>query len=168
MKIIWNFKIKYIPADTKVAEWIKDEAGTGASIESGNHRWPINWADLIDPLNIKHTEVKNIFEFILDVLNDTTVNSVSMLLILYIFHNIAKPVIKKISLILLKVKALKLQAKVVVLNFQKLINKKDVSPINSHPKIKLKKLLLITKNIIEKINQLISKINSSNLSSYLK
>ncbi len=84
------------------------------------------------------------------------------------FHKIAQPIIKNISLNLLKVKALKLQAKVVDLNFQKFISKKDVKPINSHPKIKLKKLLLITKKIMENINQFINKINSSNLSSYLK
>ena len=50
----------------------------------------------------------------------------------------------------------------------KFISKKDVKPINSHPKIKLKKLLLITKKIMENINQFINKINSSNRSSYLK
>lgn len=72
------------------------------------------------------------------------------------------------SLILLKVKALKLQANVVVLNRQKLINKNDVNPISSQPIIIVNKLLLITKKIIENINQFISKINSSPLSSNLK
>lgn len=100
--------------------------------------------------------------------NDIIVNKLSILLTLYIFHNIARPIIKKISLILLKAKALKLQTKVVDLNFQKLISKNEVKPINSHPKIKLKKLLLITKKIIEKINQFIKSMNSSERSSYLK
>jgi hypothetical protein len=72
------------------------------------------------------------------------------------------------SLTLLKVKALKLQPKVVTLNLQKLISKKEVNPIISQPTIILKKLFEITKKIIEKINQFISKINSSPLSSYLK
>lgn len=91
-----------------------------------------------------------------------------MLFILYKFHIKQKDIIKNISLILLKVKALKLQPRVVILNFQKLINKKEVKPISSQPIIIVKKLLPITKKIIDKINQLISKINSSALSSYLK
>lgn len=41
-----NLNIKYIPAETKVAEWIKAEAGTGASIESGSQEWKPNCADL--------------------------------------------------------------------------------------------------------------------------
>jgi hypothetical protein len=91
-----------------------------------------------------------------------------MLPVLYLFHNKQNPIIKKISLILLKVKALKLQPRVEILNRQKLINKNEVKPINSHPIIKEKKLLPITKKIIEKINQFMSKINSSPRSSYLK
>jgi len=31
-----NLKIKNTPAETSVAEWIRADAGTGASIESGN------------------------------------------------------------------------------------------------------------------------------------
>ena len=65
-------------------------------------------------------------------------------------------------------KALKLQPKVVILKRQKLINKKDVKPINSHPSNIVKKLLLSTKNIIENSNQFIKIINSSPLSSNLK
>ena len=72
------------------------------------------------------------------------------------------------SLILLKVNALKLHPKVVILNRQKLINKNEVKPISSHPNKILKKLLEITRKIIEKINQFISKTNSSPRSSYLK
>jgi hypothetical protein len=46
-------KIKKIPADTKVAECINAEAGTGASMESGNQIWNPNWADLIKADTIK-------------------------------------------------------------------------------------------------------------------
>jgi hypothetical protein len=93
---------------------------------------------------------------------------VSILLVLNLFHNKHKPIIKKISLTLLNVNALKLQPNVDILNRQKLINKNDVNPIISHPIIILKKLFPITKKIIEKINQFINKINSSPRSSYLK
>lgn len=106
---------------------------------------------------------KLLFEFVF-----IKVNIVSTLLVLYKFHNKQKPIIKKISLILLKVKALKLQDSVVILNFQKFINKNDVNPISSQPIIIVNKLLLITKKTIEKINQLISKTNSSPRSSNLK
>jgi hypothetical protein len=87
---------------------------------------------------------------------------------LYVFHNKQKEIIKKRSLNLLNEKALKLQAKVVILNFQKFISKKEVRPINSQPKISVKKLLPLTKIIIESINQFIRSINSSSLSSNLK
>lgn len=33
---MWNFNKIKTPIDTKVAEWIKADAGIGASIESGN------------------------------------------------------------------------------------------------------------------------------------
>lgn len=38
--------MRYIPAETKVAEWINADAGIGASIESGNQKWNGNCADL--------------------------------------------------------------------------------------------------------------------------
>ena len=84
------------------------------------------------------------------------------------FQILQKDIIKRRSLNLLNENALKLQPKVIALNFQKLINKNEVKPINSQPKINVKKLLPQTSMIIERINQLISKINSSSLSSYLK
>lgn len=92
----------------------------------------------------------------------------SILLTLYMLLSIQKDNIKNKSLNLLKVNALKLQLKVVNLNFQKFINKKEVKPINSHPKISVKKLLPLTNIIIESVNQFINNINSSHLSSYLK
>ena len=79
-----------------------------------------------------------------------------------------KEIIKNKSLTLLNVNALKLQPRVVILYFQKLISKKDVKPINSQPSINVKKLLPLTNIIIESINQFINKINSSSLSSLLK
>jgi hypothetical protein len=93
---------------------------------------------------------------------------VSILFTLYTFHKTQKEINKKTSLTLLKVNALKLQLKVVILNFQKLINKNDVKPISSHPIINVKKLLPITKKIIENINQFINKTKFSPLSSNLK
>lgn len=43
----------YIPAETRVAEWIKAEAGIGASIESGNHKCKPKCADLTNEALIK-------------------------------------------------------------------------------------------------------------------
>jgi len=48
-----NLRNMYIPAETKVAECIKAEAGTGASIESGSQIWNPNWADFIKEAIIK-------------------------------------------------------------------------------------------------------------------
>jgi len=157
-----------MPADTKVAEWINDEAGTGASIESGNHKWPIICADFILLQKIKQIALNFSNKPLLLVFIEIKFNNVSILFTLYTFHKTQKDINKNTSLILLKVNALKLQLNVVILNFQKLINKKDVNPINSQPIIMVKKLLPITKNIIEKINQLINKTKFSPLSSNLK
>lgn len=151
-----------------MAEWIKEEAGTGASIESGSHRCPIICADFILLATIIHNPLLN--KIVLFLYGDSKIRVVirSIFDVLYVFHNKQNAIIKKISLILLKTNALKLQLKVVILNRQKLINKKDVIPINSQPINKVKKLLLITKKIIEKINQFNSKINSLIRSSNLK
>tara|TARA_B100000787_G_scaffold148082_1_gene119424 strand:+ start:1309 stop:1509 length:201 start_codon:yes stop_codon:yes gene_type:complete len=46
---IENLITKKTPATTSVDEWIKAEAGVGASIASGNHTWKKNWAALIPP-----------------------------------------------------------------------------------------------------------------------
>lgn len=99
---------------------------------------------------------------------DNCINKVSTLLILNTFQSKQNDNIKNKSLNLLNVKALKLQLSVVILNFQKLINKNDVRPISSHPRISVKKLLPLTNKIIESINQFINSINSSSRSSYLK
>lgn len=51
-----NLSKRYIPAETKVAECIKADAGTGASIESGNQKKKINCADFIKEAKIKNTK----------------------------------------------------------------------------------------------------------------
>jgi hypothetical protein len=76
---VWNFNIKYIPAETKVAEWIRDEAGTGASIESGSHRWPINCADFIEQLISRHTELKTKIFWLLTGFDPIKISNVSTL-----------------------------------------------------------------------------------------
>jgi hypothetical protein len=45
----------YIPAETRVAEWIRADAGTGASIESGNQKWKPNCADLQKEATIRQS-----------------------------------------------------------------------------------------------------------------
>jgi hypothetical protein len=40
--IIENLITKKIPATTRVEEWIRADAGVGASIASGNHTWKKN------------------------------------------------------------------------------------------------------------------------------
>lgn len=72
------------------------------------------------------------------------------------------------SLNLLKTKALKAAFNVDILVDQKFIKKKEVKPINSHPKNKTKKLPLVTKHIILITKQFIKSINLSTLGSYLK
>ena len=51
---------------------------------------------------------------------------------------------------------------------QKFIKKKEVNPINSHPKNKTKKLPLVTKQTILITNEFIKSVNRSTLGSYLK
>ena len=50
--------IKKTPAITSVEEWIRAEAGVGASIASGNQTWEKNWAALIPPEVTKQNEKK--------------------------------------------------------------------------------------------------------------
>lgn len=51
-----NRIIKNTPATTKVEEWIRADAGVGASIASGNQTWAKNWAALIPPEVTKQKE----------------------------------------------------------------------------------------------------------------
>ncbi len=57
-KITENLIIKKTPATTSVEEWIKAEAGVGASIASGNQTWAKNWAALILPDVTRQKEKK--------------------------------------------------------------------------------------------------------------
>jgi len=50
------------PAETNVAEWINADAGTGASIESGNQICAPNCADFINAAVIKKNEINSIIE----------------------------------------------------------------------------------------------------------
>ena len=51
-----NVKNKYRPDATNVAECISADAGSGASIESGNQIWNKNWADLMKQATNKKTK----------------------------------------------------------------------------------------------------------------
>jgi hypothetical protein len=51
-----NRIIKKTPATTSVDEWIRAEAGVGASIASGNQTWEKNCAALIPPEVTKQKE----------------------------------------------------------------------------------------------------------------
>jgi hypothetical protein len=56
---IENLITKKIPATTRVDEWIRADAGVGASIASGNQTWKKNWAAFIPPEVTKQNE-KNV------------------------------------------------------------------------------------------------------------
>lgn len=72
------------------------------------------------------------------------------------------------SLILLKTKALKAALTLPTRVLQKLIKKKEVAPINSHPKKKLIKLPAETKISMLITNKFINKIKRSTFGSYRK
>jgi len=55
---IENLMTKNTPATTRVDEWIKADAGVGASIASGSHTWKKNWAALIPPEVTRQNENK--------------------------------------------------------------------------------------------------------------
>ena len=57
-KRIENRIIKKTPATTSVEEWIRAEAGVGASIASGNQTCAKNWAALIPPESTRDMEKK--------------------------------------------------------------------------------------------------------------
>jgi len=50
--------IRKTPAETRVAEWIRADAGTGASMESGSQTWNPSCADLIKAANNKKKEMR--------------------------------------------------------------------------------------------------------------
>lgn len=138
--------IKYIPAETNVAEWINAEAGTGASIESGNHTWRPNWADLQNEAIIKNSKNKvntftlnsNKLTYKLDNTNESVKNNKLKFGKKYIFN--IKAINKLKSLNLLNVKALNADLAVPTRVVQKLINKNEKQPISSQPNNKVGKL----------------------------
>lgn len=68
-------------------------------------------------------------------------------------HMLKQPAaINAASLILLKAKALKALLSVAILVFQKLINKKDVTPINSQPRINTNQVPAQTNKTIDSLN----------------
>ena len=88
-----------------------------------------------------------------------------------ICHECKKPVIaknKNKSLVLLNEKALNAAFKVPTLVDQKLIRKKEVNPINSHPKNNITKFPEETKKTILIINRFKKIIKRSTKGSYLK
>ena len=78
------------------------------------------------------------------------------------------PTNKHISLIRLKLKALKLDFKVARRVYQKLIKKKDVNPINSQPKNNVKKLLLKIRRLILAIKLFNQSVKDASSASFLK
>jgi hypothetical protein len=78
------------------------------------------------------------------------------------------PINKKKSLILLKENALKAAFRVPTLETQKLINKKEVSPISSHPKNRTIRFPAETKINILMIKDDRKRIKRSTNGSYLK
>eukprot|EP01015_Nassula_variabilis_P003883 TRINITY_DN1265_c0_g1_i3.p1 TRINITY_DN1265_c0_g1~~TRINITY_DN1265_c0_g1_i3.p1 ORF type:complete len:250 (+),score=-13.91 TRINITY_DN1265_c0_g1_i3:631-1380(+) len=91
-----------------------------------------------------------------------------MLISLYALWIMTRPRRIQQSLILLKVKALKLALTVPILVTQKLIKKNDVIPIISHPKYKIIKLPPVTNITILTTKTSINKISRVTLGSYLK
>jgi hypothetical protein len=75
---------------------------------------------------------------------------------------------KKQSLSLLKEYALRAHFKVATRVDQKLIKKKEVSPISSHPKKNIIRLPALTKKIILSINEFKNNKRRSTKGSYLK
>ena len=57
-----NRNSKKTPAETNVAECINADAGTGASIESGNQIWNPNCADLINAESIKKNAKNSMYD----------------------------------------------------------------------------------------------------------
>ena len=166
---------KKIPAETNVAECINADAGTGASIESGNHKWKPNWADLIQILINKNNEqIFNIEILIFKILKIKVFKLAKFSFIKKIFVSLIKSIITNknknsdTSLNLLKENALNADFNTEIFVDQKLIKKNEVNPINSQPKNKTKQLPLKTKHIIL-ITKLFNKsIKRSILGSYLK
>lgn len=81
---------------------------------------------------------------------------------------ITKNIIKNTSLILLNENALNADFNVLRRNVQKFINKKEVKPINSHPKNSNIALSAVSNKDMLKMNQFKNIINLSACGSFLK
>lgn len=170
-----NLTNKKTPAETKVAEWINAEAGTGASMESGNQMCAPNCADFINA----HTKKKKLIKSITETLNKKKLKKIGVAKNIWFKKTFISKVKKfektsiiannkKASLTLLKEYALKAALNVLILATQKLIKKKDVNPISSQPKNKPIKLPEVTKNIILNMNKFKRTKRRSTFGSYLK
>jgi Na+-translocating ferredoxin:NAD+ oxidoreductase RnfG subunit len=121
IRINWNRNKRYTPAETKVAEWINEDAGIGASIESGNHKWANNWADFIDEAKISSIQRAS---WVLrwrgcDILKTSSQTVTSALLVSRVIQIINNN--KQTSLILLKFKNLwvKMKSALLILSLKK-------------------------------------------------
>lgn len=156
---------KKIPAETSVAEWINAEAGTGASIESGSHTWKPNCADLQNE-QINRPAVNKLIIWNVPPNKPTQTFSNKYKLVKLNVNVFGKKTIKTkndtindTSLSLLKKNALNALLAVPILVVQKLINKNEKHPINSHPNIKVGKFpeakskIILIKNIYNKFKK---------------
>lgn len=152
--------IRYIPADTSVAECIRADAGTGASIESGSQKWKPSCADLQNAATIMQAENRE-FALILakprvNVLDDKTAPKCAAEFIEEAPNqrDMHAAVIIAASLTLLNDKALKALFSVVDLAVQKLIRRKELAPMSSHPSIRVAQEPAHTSNIIDNLKTL--------------
>ncbi len=136
---------KKIPAETKVAEWINADAGTGASIESGNQTWNPNCADLQnEQITTPKTNICDMFNVVLKTVIFRPCKTYKLEKFnekLYGKNKIkmTNDSIRDTSLNLLKKNALNALLAVPILVVQKLISKNEKQPINSHPNISVGK-----------------------------
>ena len=147
--------------ETALSERGKDWVAFSAKVESGNHKWPISWADL-NKVQIN----KQIAASSTTPVTDTVFNANFKFKFDKVFKEkyeliSIKKINKNTSLILLKKNALKLDLTVPLRVLQKLIRKKDDKPIDSQPKNNVKRLLPKTRTIILNINQFIRRANVS-------
>lgn len=149
-----------MPADTRVAECIRAEAGTGASIESGSQKWNPNCADLQkDAMQIKL--VNKSFKFKCKPIKYTVLKEKTPLMCAALWTLKIPDVIERhaaliraASLTLLKENALNALFKDEIFEFQKFIRRNELIPISSQPKINVGQELAQTSKIIESLKTL--------------
>lgn len=146
-----------MPAETRVAEWIRAEAGTGASIESGSQKWKPSCADLQKEATQTHARKASLAETVrcpIEALfSAKTAPKWAALCTVEAPNQSAMQaaVIKAASLSLLKESALKALLSVVALEVQKLISRKELAPISSQPKISVNHEFAQTSSIIDNL-----------------